>query len=263
MCDANLKHHFCRGDGANKIFLVLFGILLVYVIFWVGSLIRNNFQEYKFIGKADQQQRLINIQAQGKVTAKPDVASLSMGVVSEGKSVEEAQTKNTGVMNNFVDRLKALGIAEDDIKTSNYSVYPMYDYNQDGRVFKGYEVSQDLTVKIRNLDNSGKVLALAGELGINRVGGISFTIDDPEVYKEQARQLALENARKKAVSISKMIGVDLVSVVSYNEYESGVNFDQYASAKMEYGMGGGSPVPQVETGSMDVLMNVNITFEVK
>jgi len=254
------------GELVKKLFVTLLGILLVYVIVLVGSMIRNNLQEYIYIGQADRMERTITVEAEGKVTATPDIAVTTMGMVSEGETVAEAQEKNTLVMNELTTKLKNLGIVEDDLQTMNYNVYPRYDYTEDeGRVLEGYEVHQSLKVKIRDLDMANSVLALAGEVGTNSVSGLDFILDDDEVYKAQAREKALEKVGEKTRILAQSLGLEVVKVVSYDEYESGSNgIPVYkAYAESAYGLGGGVPSPDVQAGSTDVMMNVAVTFEIR
>jgi uncharacterized protein len=251
-------------DFGKKVMWTLFGILLAYCVVWMGTLIRNNLQEFYYIGQADKMERTITVNGVGEITAKPDIAMTTMGMVAEGMTVLEAQQKNTEVMNLLVDKLKGLGILDDDIQTANYNIYPRYDYTEDeGRQLEGYEVRQNVSVKIRNLEKANHVLALAGEVGANNVSGLQFTIDDDEVYKAQAREEALVQVAKKARSLSQSLGVQLVDIVAYNEYEAGKGYPEYrAMADSAYGLGG-SPLPSIESGSMDVSMNVSVTFEIR
>ncbi len=250
-------------DFGRRILWTLFGILIAYCVVLLGTMIRNNLQEYYFIGQADKMERVITVDGVGEVTAKPDVAMTTMGMVAEGVTVLEAQQQNTSVMNELIFRLKGLEIAEDDIQTANYNIYPRYDYNDDdGRTLEGYEVRQNVSVKIRDLEIANEVLALAGEVGANNVSGLQFTIDDDEVYKTEAREKALEQVSEKARALSRSLGVRLVSIVSYDEYTGGQDPYPYKSyAESAYGLGGS--MPDVEAGSMDVVMNVHVTFEIR
>lgn len=251
------------GEFVHRIFLTLFGILLVYVIFWVGTLIRNNIEEYSRIGQADRQERILTVESEAKVTATPDIAMTTIGMVATGESVTVAQEKNTAVMNTLIARLKELGISEKDIQTSNYNIYPQYNYtSNDGRTLEGYEVSESVTVKIRELSNANNILALAGEVGANNVGGLQFTIDDKDLYRQEAAMKALDKVYDKAKILSKALGVNFISVVSYHEYEVGTDgyekYDIYDSV----GMGRVTP-PDIQSGTTDVVMRVSVTFEIK
>ncbi len=261
-CNCKPKLKCACGDFGKKIMWVLLGILLVYIIVFFGTMIRNNLQKYYYIGKADKSERVITIDGQGKVIAKPDIAVTTMGMISEAKTVAEAQSKNTAVMNKLISKLKELGVEEKDIQTTNYYIYPQYNYTESkGQELIGYQVSQSVTIKIRNLAKANDVLGLAGEVGTNSVSGLQFTIDDDEIYKAQAREEALKKVGEKAVSLSKSLGVRLGSIVSYAEYSGNGNLVSYKGYEM--GIGGGASAPQVESGSMDVVMNVNVTFEIR
>lgn len=251
-------------DAYRKLFFTLVGILLVYVIVFIATLIRNNIKSYNSIGEADKPERTILIEAQGKITAKPDIATTGMGVISEGANVVEAQTKNTATMNKLHTRLAELGIAKDDIQTTQYNINPLYKYTEtEGSVVTGYQVSQNVEIKIRDLQKAQSVLALAGEVGANNVSGLQFTIDDKEVYIDQARDEALSKIAKKARAISRSLGVDMIGIASYNEYEAGGGQPpMMMSASKEVGMGGGA-APTIEPGSTDVLMNVSVVFEIR
>ncbi len=256
----------CRGVHCallKKIFATLFGILLVYIIVLLGTMIRNNLQEYYYIGQSDRAEKTIVVEGQGKVTAKPDIAITTMGMVSEGDTVLEAQKANTLVMNKLMVSLKELGIEEEDLQTSSYNIYPRYNYSEeDGRELSGYEVRQSVKVKIRNLEKANQILALAGKVGVNSVSGLDFTIDDKDVYKAEARAKALEKAAEKALALSNALGVKVVGIVSYDEYESNVGGPIYKAYSEALGMGG-EVAPQLESGSTEILLNVSITLEIR
>jgi hypothetical protein len=260
----NVKPHmyFHNSSFMKKVTSVLIAILLAYLIVWIGTLIRNNTQKYNYIGKADRNVSTISVQTTGKVIATPNLATVSMGVSAEALTTAEAQNQNTEIMNKLYAQLDLLGVDKEDVKTSNYSVYPQYDYTEKGRVFKNYVVSQDVLVKIRAVDKAGAVLALAGELDLNRVSGINFTIDDTDVYKGQAREIALKKAWEEGVSIAKSLGMKIKDVVAYNEYENNGDMIYRADAE-SLGMGGGGIMPPtVESGSTEIIMNVNVIFEI-
>lgn len=252
-------------DFGKKILLTLVGVLLAYGIVFLGTLIRNNIQSFAFIGKADRLERTIRVEATGKVTAQPDIARTTIGMLSKGDSVSEAQQKNTEVMNTLILKLRDAGVDREDIQTANYNIYPRYRYTEDeGRVEDGYDVSQSVTVKIRNLEKASTILAIAGEVGANNVGGLEFTIDDKEVYLEQAREAALEKLADKANALSRMLGVRLVQIVSYDEFEAGSGPELLRSRSVDaFGLSAGGPAPQIESGTTDISLNVGVTFEIQ
>ncbi len=256
-----MKHH-CGSHFGRRIIATLFGILIAYAIVLFGSMIRNNMQKFRFIGRGDVV-RQITVDADAKVTAAPDVAIVSMGVVTPGPTVAEAQQKNTAVMNTIVERLKALGVDKKDIQTTNYNVYPKTKYvEKTGSIPDGFEVNQSVTVKIRDVGKAGAVVGIAGEVGANMVGGIQFQIDDPEVYRAQAREMALRKVGDKMRQLSAALGVRVLGVSFYNEYQAGGPvYDVGGPMMLEKNFA--LPAPAVEAGSNEIPMHVSVTFEIQ
>lgn len=247
-----------HGSFANKIILVLLGVLLVYSIIFMGSLIRNNMKKFFYIGKADRTERTIVVNGYGKTTGNNDIAMTTIGYSNTDKDVSKAQADNKKVMDQIYNELKGLGVEERDMQ-GNYTIFPDYNYTQDrGQEFKGYRVTNQLTVKIRDLSKISQILSLAGKYGATEVSGLSFTIDEPENLKADARAKALEDAKQKALYLAQQLGVKLGGVVSYNEYE-GSNY-MPLKAYPQDGMGGGPEA--TPGGTNDAIMNVNLTFEI-
>lgn len=252
-------------ESMKKPMGILMATLLVVLIIYLLAITRNAFTENTFIGRSDSQIYTITISGEGKVTAIPDIAQISLGLKTESKKVEDAQRENTDKMNNIISTLGKLGVAKEDIKTSNYNISPRYDYNRETgkQTLRGYSVSQSVIVKIRDLETVGEVIESAASLGANQVGGLNFTIDEPEELRQEARIKALENATKKAKSLAKTAGVKIGKLVSFNE--SGATqppiFRAYATQEA-VGIGASSPAPDIEPGSQDIIINVTVTYEV-
>jgi len=258
----------CHGNGSfvKKIMLTLIGVLLVYVIFYFGTVIRNNIRQYVFIGKADQMERTITVNGYGKVTGNNDIAVTTIGYSNTDKDVAKAQADNKKVMDQVFADLKGMGIAEKDM-TTDYSIYPDYNYTQDkGQMLNGYKVTNSITIKIRDLSKISDVLSLAGKYGATEVSGLSFTIDDPENLKALARDKALADAKAKAVHLAQTLGVQVTAVVSYSEYEgSPTNYyavDSTMKSLAASAEGGGGAPAAVSAGSKDEIMNVAVTYEI-
>lgn len=252
-----------QGGMGKKILLTLVGILIVYVIFLVGSMVRNDMKKFYFIGKADKMEHTIVVNGYGKVTGQNDIAVTNIGYSNTNKDVAKAQADNKKVMDQIMDELKKLGVAEKDLQTS-YSIYPDYNYTQQkGQELVGYRVSNQVSVKIRDLSKIPSILGLAGKYGATEVGGLNFTIDDSENLKAAARAEALTDAKAKAQVLADSLGVRLADVVNYNEYES-ANYYEPAFKTMAVEGGGMDMVAPatVASGSKDVIMNNNITFEI-
>jgi uncharacterized protein len=257
-CTPHHAHCFTK-----KILATLVGVLLAYLIFFVGTLIQNNLVKFRYIGQADKAERFITVEAEGSVSVRPDIAMTTMGMSAEAKTVEEAQKENTEVMNTLISRLKTLGIEEKDIQTDQYNVYPRYDYVEDGRELRGYEVSQQVNIKIRDLDKTSVVLALAGEVGATNVSGLSFTIDDTETYVAQAREDALEKVKTKAEALESLLGVRRMGIMNYDEYEVSQNVYANRYKDMAMGMASAEMAPAIEAGENEVKLNVRVTFEIR
>lgn len=247
----------------NKIFTVLLSLAFLVFIIIAVVMIRNNMKQYDYIGKQVQERDTITISGEGKITAIPDIANVQLGLTTEKNTVANAQKENTDKMNQLNQQLKALGVDAQDIQTNNYSIYPQYDYNNGKQTLRGYQVNQTVTVKIRNLDKIGDILAMAGTLGLNQVGGLSFNIDDPEKLQQEARIKALENAKEKAKALADVMGVNLGKVVSFTESSQ---YPQPIYKSYAVGIGGGADsavAPQVESGSLDIVVDAMVVYEIK
>ncbi|HBW74375.1 MAG: hypothetical protein UX10_C0015G0017 [Candidatus Magasanikbacteria bacterium GW2011_GWA2_45_39] len=262
-CGGSQGHHPC-GRLGKVIIKTLWGILLVYLIIYVGSLTRNNIKKFYYVGKMDRPQNTISISGEGKVTAEPNIASVEVGLVTDKKDVAAAQKENTGKMNILIAGIKALGIADADLQTSQYQIYPKYDYTDGKTTLNGYTVSQSVTVKIRDLSKISAVLAKTGESGANQVSGLQFTIDDPASLQDNARNKALVQAGEKAQALARTLGVNLVRVVSFNEYAPQGGPVPMYSRGLE-GMGGAADAtaPSIQPGSNEVKVQVNVVYEIE
>ncbi len=227
----------------------------------------NKIKEYGFIGKSPDFTRSIYVSGEARVSVVPDVAKLSFGYTVTKPTVTEAQKDNVDKMNAFMKVLENKTIDKKDIKTSNYSVYPEYNYFEGRQTIRGYTVSQNLEVTLRgeNMSMAESLLALAAENGLNQVGGLQFTVDNQETYLAQARAEAIKKAQASARSIAENTGLKLGKVMNYSESPSTVNppYPYYAD-KAVMGMGGGVPAPEptINPGTNEVYINVSLTYEI-
>ena len=254
----------CGYTYGKKIIMVILAVLLLYGIFYIGALSRNSIKGYQFIGKAPQNERSISINGYGKITGSNDIAVTTIGFSNTSKDVATAQLENKKVMDKVMTDLQQIGINEKDLQ-SNYMIYPEYNYTQTkGTELKGYKVTNNITVKVRELSKLNDVLNLAGKHGANEVSGLSFTIDDPENLKKQAREKALADAKEKAQILANRLGVKLGGVMYYSEYEATNDYyaPRYAMGAEGGGIGGGYAPEATAGGSKDVVMNVNVTYEI-
>jgi uncharacterized protein YggE len=141
-------------------------------------------------------------------------------------------------------------------------VNPKYDYSKPPYKIAGYTINQSLIVKIRDLSKIGEILSQAVNYGANNVFGPNFTVDDKEVYLEKAREKAIQNAKERAKKIAKAAGFKLGKIVSINESAPS---EFYPIMLKEIGVSAQQevPSPQIESGSQEIKVQVNITFEIK
>jgi len=212
----------------------------------------------------------INVIGEGEIIAVPDVAQFTFSVSTIAETVEAAQADVTVKSNAAIAYLESEGVAESDIKTTNYSAYPRYDYGvcrgfdcvNEQRLI-GYEVSETFTVTVRDTAQAGTLLAGVGREGVTNISGLSFTIDDPLLLQESARSEAIKHAREQADRLADDLGVKLKRVVSFSE-DQGSYYPEYQMAR---GMGG-DMAPDMATSRLPVGENtvrskVYITYEIR
>ncbi|TSC69968.1 MAG: hypothetical protein CEO12_630 [Parcubacteria group bacterium Gr01-1014_46] len=259
----------------RRFFNGVFAVIVLLAVF-LGIQSLNSFKESSYIGKGAYAVNTITVSGKGEVFAIPDTGSFSFSVVEEGKSVKEAQDKASKKMNAILDAVKSMGVEEKDIKTIGYSSYPKYDYDQ-GRVCTtmycppgkqvliGYEVSQNISIKVRNTDQAGDVLTKVGGLGASNISGLNFVVDDEEKVQAEARNKAIADAKAKAKVLADSLGVDLVAIVNFSE-SGNYPIPYYGGmvAEKVMGMGSDSAVPpQLPVGENEIVSNVSITYEIK
>ncbi|MDR3499019.1 MAG: SIMPL domain-containing protein [Parvibaculum sp.] len=173
---------------------------------------------------AETARRTMTVTGSGEVSARPDVAYIDSGVVTEAKTAAEALAANTKAMTALFAGLESMKIAKDDIQTTQFTVNPVYaqpaprpDGSQPPAVIRGYQVTNQVSVTIRKLDTLGAALDKLVQLGSNQLGGIRFDIDKPEPLMDRARQSAVAEALRKAKLYAAAAGVALGHVVSISE----------------------------------------------
>jgi hypothetical protein len=157
------------------------------------------------------QQEGIWVTGTGEVTAIPDVAILSLGVEAQAATVAEAQAQAAEAMDAVMDVLNDYDVAPKDIKTQYYSIYPVRRWDDGKETLIGYRVNNTITVKIRNIEDTGGIIDAVTAAGgdYTRINGISFTVDDPDAYKVEAREKAMADAKAKAEQLAQLSGVTL------------------------------------------------------
>ncbi len=163
--------------------------------------------------------RTLSLSAVGTIKARPDMAHISIGVVSEAETARGALDENTASMTNVVAELKGKGVEERDIQTTNFAVHPQYQHFKDGRpsVISGYRVVNSLSITVRDISRLGEVLDTVVTLGANQIGGISFSVSEPAQLMDDARKAAMADARRKAELYADAARVSLGRVLKLQE----------------------------------------------
>jgi uncharacterized protein YggE len=229
--------------------------------------------------------RSFSVSGEGKIVVVPDVAQVSYSIVTEGgKDLAALQKTNTEKVNKAIEFVKSKGVDSKDIRTESYNISPRYTtYNCSPRPIyygaepsigveacppseiSGYTISQSVSVKVRDFAKIGDILTGVVTAGANNVSGPSFVVDDPTKARNEARAEAIKKAQASAEEIARAGGFGLGRLLGIDEGGyPGVYYD-----KMAYGMGGGDvrevamPAPAIEPGSQDVVVTVNLRYEIK
>lgn len=165
---------------------------------------------------------LLNVSAEAEAKRVPDVATISAGVVTQATDGNAAMRQNAEQMDKVMAAIRAAGIAEKDIQTSGINLSPQYKYaeNQAPQI-TGYQASNTVNLKVRDLTKLGKVLDALAAVGANQINGPSFEIDQPEPVRDEARLAALKKAQARAETYAKALGLRVRRIVSINEGGNG------------------------------------------
>jgi hypothetical protein len=244
----------------SYIFLISLGILAVAGVA-VTAIISAN--------KSNNEDRF-SVSGSASVYAKADIANMNIGFRTERKkTAAEATEENSKKMNEIIEVLKNLEIESKDIKTSSYSLNPVYNWTEkDGQHLIGYEVYQAVSLKIRNLEIIGDVIAKTTEKGANQVGEINFTIDDEYELKNEARELAIIKAKEKAELIASQAGMKLGKIKGIHESsQSPIGIYDYSNVRKEMAydedLGGGIESPSIEAGQNEIKVEITLVYEIK
>lgn len=215
------------------------------------------------ISESTDIQKTISLTGAGIASATADQATLNLGVEVTKDTAGEAISENANLMAAVIEALKNQGISEEDIKTTNYNVYAQYDWKEDGRELVGYTVSNMVQVTVKDIDNVGNVIDVAGEAGSNSINGISFGLSEEKMaeLKTAAYILALGDAQDKGDLIADTLGLTITGVqsVTENSYTPVRTYMEYAEAGMDMAVSSKAPTPIV-SGDLSVSVNVHIVF---
>lgn len=218
-------------------------------------------------GEADNAQepkqvfRTLTVTGSSKVYLTPDIAYINLGVHSEGLNAAETMADNNAQTAKILEAIKNFGIADKDIRTVNFSVYPQPQYNTEGQPTGEirYSVDNTVYVTLRDLTKVGELLDAAVKAGANNVYGIQFDLSDKSKAMSEARKAAVENARAIAEELASAAGVTLGDVQTINMYGGSAPIVFEAKVEAAYAA---DRVP-IQTGQLEINVEVNIIFEIR
>ncbi|MDE2038248.1 MAG: SIMPL domain-containing protein [Patescibacteria group bacterium] len=232
------------------------------------------FKSIEYVGANPNQTDTITVSGTGDALATPDVATFSFSVTETAKTVADAQSAATAKIDKALTAVRAGGVADKDISTQSYTIQPHYEYQSTAcatgiycppgkQVLTGYDVSETIQVKVRDLSSAGSLFSSIGSAGVQQVNGLDFTIDDPTAVQAQARAKAIADAQTKAQELAKELGVSLAGVTSFYENNGPEPIYGMGVKAMAASTGAVAPSPQVPVGDQKVTDMVSITYQIR
>jgi uncharacterized protein YggE len=257
----------------KKVSIAVFILIIIIGLFTLAKIV-NEVKQSNYIGRGNQPANTISITGKGEVSAVSDIATLSINLNKEGKTSKEAQTLLNESITKTLSYLKEQKIDDKDIKSEYGGVSPKYSYEKavcytypcpttDPKIV-GYTATQSITVKVREVDNASVVRTGLTALGVTDITGPTFSIDNEDTIKDEARSLAIIDAKTKAEVLAKELGVTLGKVVSFSE-NAGGNYPMMYSAKsaMMDSVSAVAPAPVLPKGENKITSDVSITYEIR
>jgi uncharacterized protein YggE len=211
-------------------------------------------------------QRSITVVGEGKASSVPDEAQINIGVETTGASAQEAVSANRQRMATLLEKMKAMGVADKDIRTSNFSIYmdqgkpeiPSAGANTGSDTIT-YRVSNTVNVTVHDTAKLGDVLDQTVLAGANNIYGISFDVADTHTLQASAREKAILDAKARAESLAMLNGVNLGEVLEVSEVVGNPGPLYSSAAKMD-GLGGGTAI---QPGEFEIGLSVQVTYAIK
>lgn len=203
--------------------------------------------------------RVVSVQGTGEVTVKPDMATINIGVQTEDVDAAKAQSENAVLMDKINKAIKALGVKEDELQTSQYNIYKNRNYGEMNEE-EYYVVSNTLTVTVNDIDKVGDIIDASSKAGANRINSINFGVKDEAKYYQEALKNAMSSAKGKATTIMATFGKKpgLPYNVSEANYYGGVVRANYA---MDMAMEKSSVSTPIEAGDLTITANISVQYD--
>jgi uncharacterized protein YggE len=210
-------------------------------------------------GESEKNPKSITVSAQGTVKVMPDVAYVTVGVTTQDADMQKAQDNNAQTMNAMYEALKGAGLADDDIRTTQYNAYPIYDYSSETKKIMSYEVTNQVELTIKDINRVGEIIDIAVNNGANTTNSISFGLLDEQSSYNDALKLAVDAAKAKAETLAEAGGVKIIGTLQMAENSIGGQiYREYAEAAVEDT--GSTPI---STGDLEIQANVTVVYEIE
>jgi len=204
--------------------------------------------------------RTIAVQGEGIVAARPDMAVIGAGVVTQDKTAAQALSANSKAVEQLIGVLDRVDVDDRDIRTAGVNVSPVFDRPRDGSAPKitGYRVENRLSIRVRDLDKTGELLDALVQAGANQISGPNLTFADPGKLRDEARKLAVQDAKRRAALYAEELDVDVGPVLSLSEASIQVA-PRPMLAVSEKAMARDVPIA---AGEQEVRANISAVFEI-
>ena len=208
-------------------------------------------------------QNLFTVSGTAEVTAVPDTAMISLGVNKTGPTVDGVKQDVNKIINQISEDLKRQGVDEKDIKTTNFSVNPDYDYTIGKQTPRGYSVSANIEVKLKSIDKANKAIDIATKDGATQVGGVQFVVNEDTQRKleNQARKEAIQKAKDKASDIAQAAGIHLGRIVDVQENGGDTNPRPYYGLAVDQKQAQPEEPTKLNPGENKVMSTVSLSYE--
>ncbi|WP_157796486.1 SIMPL domain-containing protein [Bacillus sp. FJAT-45037] len=197
----------------------------------------------------------LTVIGEGVIRVAPDRAQVTLGVVTEDESVSQAQQTNNDLFEAIITGLNTLGIQEEDIRTTTYRIEPRYDFVEGVQKFRGYEVTHMIQIIVEDLTQTGVVIDVAVENGANVISSIDFTVEETASIYQQALQLALGDAKNKALAMTESTNVTLNDIpIKMTERSDGGQARFYDGVMMS------AQATPIQAGTISILATVEVVY---
>ncbi len=275
-------------ENRKKFFKMLF-IFMIVLSVYLAVKIFSEIEKSSMLGQSSTP-ATISLSGHGEVMATPDIASVYFTISQDSKTVKDAQDLVAGIEKKSLDFLKTSNVLDTDIQTTDASFNPKYDYKQavcppipmgagtagvtvntssspyycppGKQVIVGYTASESITVKVRNIDDVGKIMQGLGTFGVSDLNGPNFSIDNQDGLKAEAREKAIDDAKTKAEVLAKDLGVHLGKITSFNESGNSI-MPMYAKAMTADGVSSAPAPAIIPVGQNTISSDVTITYEIR